>query len=172
MRTNLHLPDGGIQLSKKNITGLIRLMRKYRPNILFIPHWQERHPDHVHTHHIAKEAWFYSGLQKISTFDQGKRQVAFRPKRYFHFMQKYEFHPSFIVDVSAYYSKKIESLHAFRSQFYDPASKEPQTMLSSKHFLESIYARDRHFGSMIDVEYGEPFFSIEPIGIDSPFSLL
>jgi hypothetical protein len=87
-------------------------------------------------------------------------------------MQKYEFQPSFIVDVSKYYSKKQESLLVFRSQFYDPSSKEPQTMLSTKHFLESIYARDRHFGSLIDVEYGEPFFSIEPIGVDSLFSLL
>ena len=172
MRTTLRLPDGGIQVSKKNIAALIRLYRKFRPEILFIPHSQERHPDHVHTHHIAKEAWFYSGLFKISTTDHGIKQDAFRPKRCFHFMQKYEFQPSFIVDVSASYGKKKESLLAFRSQFYDPSSREPDTMLSSKIFLESIYARDRHFGSLIDVEYGEPFFSIEPIGIDTPFSVL
>ena len=87
-------------------------------------------------------------------------------------MQKYEFIPSFIIDVSDVYSEKKKSLEAFSSQFYNPKSKERETILSSQLFLESIYARDRHFGSMISAEYGEAFYSIEPIGLDSMFSLL
>lgn len=171
-RVNMKLPDGGIEVNKNNITKIIQIIRLYQPDILFIPHWQERHPDHVHAHHLAKEAWFYAGLEKIPTTYQGKKQVPFRPKKYFHYMQKYEFQPSFIVDVSEVYKKKKESLSAFESQFYNPKMKEPETILSSKLFLESIYARDRHFGSMINVEYGEPFYSIEPLGVQSIFSFL
>jgi bacillithiol biosynthesis deacetylase BshB1 len=171
VRLNLHLPDGSISVTQQNVRKVIGILRQYRPEVLLIPHWQERHPDHVHAHHLAKEAWFYSGLEKITTRMKGKKQSPHRPAKYYHFMQKYEFQPSFIVDVSDVYKKKMESLAAFRSQFHDPKSTEPETMLSSKHFLESIYARDRHFGSLINVEYGEPFFCIEPIGVQSIFSL-
>jgi len=171
-RINLKLPDGNIEVSRSNITKVICIIRHFQPEILFIPHWQERHPDHIHTHQIAKEAWFYAGLEKIPTTYRGKKQEPYRPKKFFHYMQKYEFQPSFIVDVSNVYEKKKEALHAYRSQFYNPNSKERETLLSSKFFLESIYARDRHFGSLINVEYGEPFYSLEPLGIASPFSLL
>ena len=172
MRMNLHLPDGNIGVTTKNVRALISIIRAYQPNILLIPHWQERHPDHVHAHYLAKEAWFYSGLEKITTQLKGRKQSPFRPHKYFHFMQKYEFQPSFIVDVSNAYHKKKEALLAFKSQFHDPKSKERETILSSKHFLESIYARDRHFGSLINVEYGEAFYSIEPIGVQSVFSII
>jgi bacillithiol biosynthesis deacetylase BshB1 len=171
-RINLKFPDGGIEITKKNITKVIQVLRHFQPTVLFIPHWLERHPDHVHTHQLAKEAWFSSGLEKIPTLFQGKKQQPFRPKKYFHYMQKYEFEPSFIIDVSDVYEKKKESLRAFNSQFYNPQSKERETILSSRLFLESIYARDRHFGSLINVEYGEPFFSIEPLGLTSPLSLI
>jgi N-acetylglucosamine malate deacetylase 1 len=172
MRINLKIPDGGIVVNKKNIIRVIQVVRHYRPDILLFPHWLERHPDHEHANKICRESWFYSGLEKISTKWEGKHQQPHRPVKYFHYMQKYEFQPSFIVDVSKNYDKKKEALAAFSSQFHDPKSVERETMLSSKFFLESVYARDRHFGSLINVEYGEPFYSIEPLGIDSFFNLL
>lgn len=171
-RDNLRIPDGNIEVTTSNITKLIQLIRLYQPTILLIPHWMERHPDHQHAHTVCREAWFYSGLEKIRTSFRGRKQEPFRPKKYFHYMQKYEFIPSFIIDVSDVYSEKKKSLEAFSSQFYNPKSKERETILSSQLFLESIYARDRHFGSMISAEYGEAFYSIEPIGLDSMFSLL
>ncbi|MFA5833010.1 MAG: bacillithiol biosynthesis deacetylase BshB1 [Bacteroidota bacterium] len=171
-RMNLGFPDGNIEVNQTNIKKIIQIIRFYQPSILLFPHWLERHPDHEHTHRLCREAWFYSGLEKISTNYQGKRQAPFRPKKYFHFMQKYEFPPTFIVDVSDVYETKIKSLMAFESQFYNPKSKERETILSSRLFLESIYARDRHFGSHINVEYGEPFFSIEPLGFNSFFDVL
>ncbi|MBI2428702.1 MAG: bacillithiol biosynthesis deacetylase BshB1 [Ignavibacteriales bacterium] len=171
-RVNLKIPDGGIEVTKKNVVKVMQIIRHFQPDILFIPHWQERHPDHVHAHHLVKEAWFYSGLEKIPTTYLGKKQSPFRPKKYFHYMQKYEFQPSFIVDVSGIYERKKESLLAFTSQFYNPKSKERETLLSSKLFLESIYARDRHYGSLINVEYGEPFYSIEPLGVQSVFFMM
>lgn len=172
IRENLKIPDGNIEVNKTNITKVIQIIRKYKPTMLLFPHWLERHPDHEHTHRLCREAWFYSGLNKIETTYNGKRQEPHRPKKYFHFMQKYEFQPTFIVDVSSTYEIKRKSLLAFYSQFYNPNSKEPETILSSKIFLESIYARDKHYGSLINVEYGEPFYSIEPLGIQSLFSLM
>lgn len=172
MRKNLSLPDGNIEVNQSTIEKVIRVIREFRPNVLLIPHSEERHPDHVHANTLCREAWFYSGLEKIHTDADGNPQEPFRPRKYFHYMQKYEFTPSFIVDVSDVYETKRKSLEAFSSQFYNPKSKERETILSSKIFLESIYARDRHMGSLINVEYGEGFLSIEPLGVDSLFSLL
>ncbi|MSP64517.1 MAG: bacillithiol biosynthesis deacetylase BshB1 [Ignavibacteria bacterium] len=166
-RINLKISDGNIEISKLNVNKLINVIRKYRPKVLLIPHWLERHPDHEHAHRLCREAWFYSGLEKIKTTFEGKKQIPFRPHRFYHFMQKFEFTPSFIVDVSKYYSIKEEAIKCFNSQFYNPKSKESETLLSSKRFLEFIQSRDIHFGSMIGVDYGEPFYSIEPVGVSS-----
>ncbi len=171
-RINLGLSDGNIEVNQTNIRSVIKLIRLYQPEVLLIPHWSERHPDHEHAHRLCREAWFFSGLEKIATSVRGKRQEPFRPKKYFHYMQKYEFQPTFIVDVSETYEVKKNSLLAYSSQFYNPRSNERETILSSRLFLESIEARDKHFGSMINVAYGEPFFSMEPVGIDSFFSML
>lgn len=171
-RINLGMRDGNITVTQSSIEKVITVIREYRPMILLIPHWLERHPDHEHAHKLCREAWFYSGLEKIKTKIRGTYQEPFRPKKCFHYMQKYEFTPTFIVDVSDVYPVKQQSLMAFESQFYNPKSKERETILSSKLFLESIYARDRHMGSLINVEYGEGFYSIEPLGVHSPFDIL
>jgi len=170
-RISLGLPDGNIEVNQQNIKKVIQVIRHYQPVILLIPHWMERHPDHEHAHRLCREAWFYSGLEKIPSTYKGKPQESYRPKRYYHYMQKYEFQPTFIVDVTETYEAKRQSLLAFESQFYNPKSKERETILSSKLFLESIDARDRHFGSLMNVEYGEAFYSIEPLGFNSLFDI-
>lgn len=170
-RSNLALPDGDIEISRKNVLKVIEVLRRFQPTIILFPHRLERHPDHEHAHRLCREAWFLSGLEKIPTRVKGKLQDPFRPRKCFHYMQKYEFVPSFIVDVSDVYEVKKLALAAFKSQFHNPRSKERETLLSSKLFLQSIEARDRHYGSLINVEYGEPFHSIEPLGVDSLFDL-
>jgi bacillithiol biosynthesis deacetylase BshB1 len=171
-RDNLRLPDGNIECNKKNITKVMEIIRSYQPAIILFPHWLERHRDHEHAHRLCKEAWFLAGLEKISTRVNGKKQEPFRPRKYFHYMQKYEFTPSFIVDVSDVYEVKTRAISAFESQFHNPQSRERETMLSSKLFLESVKARDLHHGSLINTAFGEPFYSIEPLGIDSFFNLV
>lgn len=167
VRENAGLPDGGIEVNQKNIRKLIQIYRKYRPTILLIPHWLERHPDHVHTHHLCREAWFYSGLRRIRTSINGKPQDPWRPRNYLHYMQWYEFEPSVVVDISDVHQKRMASIKAHRSQFHDPSSRDPQTILSQEHFLRFVEARARNYGMKIGVEYGEPFFSIENIGVRS-----
>ncbi len=171
VRENLRLPDGRFEVNETNRMKLITVIRRYRPDILLIPYSSERHPDHVHAHHLAKEAWFYSGLRKLKTRDRGKDQEPWRPRNYFEFMQKYEFEPSFIVDVSDVFSVRMAAIRAHTSQFYDPNSIEPETLLSHKSFLDFIETRIRYYGSEIGVKYGEPFYSVEPIGIENPFNL-
>ncbi len=172
IRENLKIQDGNIEVNQKNILRLIRLIRKFRPTVLLIPHWLERHPDHEHTHQLCKEAWFYAGLEKIKTLENGKLQQPFRPAKYFHFMQKYEFIPSFIINVTNEFDIRMKAIGAYKSQLYDPESKERQTLLSTPEFIQFIVDRAKYYGTTIGVKYGEPFYSVDPIGINDLFSLI
>lgn len=171
VRRNLKMPDGNIEVNQKNLCTLIAQLRDFQPRILLIPHFNERHPDHMHAHQLAREAWFYSGLTKIETKMNGKAQAAFRADNFFSFMQKFEFVPSFVVDVSDTFELRMNSIRAHRSQFYNPKSKEPETILSTPEFLKEIETRALYYGQTIGVKYGEPFYSYVPIGIKSIFEL-
>ncbi|MGD0339377.1 MAG: bacillithiol biosynthesis deacetylase BshB1 [Bacteroidota bacterium] len=171
LRDNLELPDGKIEMTFENRLKTMTVIRRYRPEILIIPHHLDRHPDHEHAHLLAKEAWYYAGLEKMQTYDDGKLQEPFRPKKIFHFMQRYGFPPSFIVDISEQFEIRMNAVRAFRSQFYDPNSRERETLLSRPDFLEHIETRLRYWGNQIGVRYGEPFYSYEAIGIKDIFSI-
>jgi bacillithiol biosynthesis deacetylase BshB1 len=172
VRENLKISDGNIEVNKKNLARLIAVLRKHQPQILLIPYSSERHPDHEHTHRLAKEAWYYSGVAKIRTADRGKLQQRFRPDYYFEYMMLHSFPPSFIVDISDVYTTRVAAIKAFKSQFFNPASKDPQTFLSTEGFMDLLETRAKHFGQLIGSAYGEPFFSIKPIGVHDLSSLL
>lgn len=171
VRENLRIKDGSIEINQANKLQLVQFIRKYRPDILLIPHWLERHPDHEHAHHLCREAWFYSGLEKIETRENGVLQEPYRPRSYFHFMQAYEFIPSFIVDISDEFEQRMDAVRAFKSQFYDPHNNERETFLSTPEFMEMLRTRFEYFGDRIGRKYGEPFFSVNMIGIADPFVL-
>jgi bacillithiol biosynthesis deacetylase BshB1 len=171
VRESLSLPDGGIESTPETRTRVIRLLRRYRPEILFIPFHMDRHPDHEHAHVLARESWFYAGLQKIVTEDGGVQQEPHRPKAYFCFMQWHQFAPSFIIDVSAEAEEAFKAMQAFRSQFFNPESRERETMLSAPGFLQSMKTRLAYYGDRIGVAYGEPFYSPRPVKVDDILTL-
>ena len=171
-RRNLKIPDGNVEVNKQNLLKIIALIRELRPALLIIPYGIERHPDHVHTSELCREAWYYSGLEKMKTKLNGKTQERHRPHHYFEFMQWMEFEPSFIVDISSSFDLKMKSVRAHSSQFFNPESKESETKLSRPDFLEVIETRCRYFGSKIGVKYGEPFISKWSLGIENPFNFI
>jgi bacillithiol biosynthesis deacetylase BshB1 len=171
-RRNLRIPDGDIEINKKNLLKIITLIRELCPSLLIIPYGIERHPDHVRTSKLCREAWYYSGLEKIKTKINGQVQERHRPHHYFEFMQWMEFEPTFIVDISDTFAIKMKSVRAHASQFYNPESKELETRLSRPDFLEVIETRCRYFGSKIGVKYGEPFISKWSLGIGDPFNFI
>ncbi len=172
LRENLGLPDGNIPVDQKSILKLIRVIRRLRPEVLLLPHWFERHPDHEHAHRLAREAWFYAGLERIVTTDRGRTQTPHRPGRYYCFMQSYDFPPTFVVDVTSEFERRMEAVRAFRSQFYNPESTERETVLSSPDFFRKLEARLAYFGDRAGVKYAEPFFGVDMVRVDDLFSLL
>lgn len=171
-RRNLEIPDGNIQVNQENLKRLIQLIREFQPRIMLIPFALDRHPDHGYTHQLCREAWFYAGLEKIPTTHNGVAQKAFRPDRYYEYMQWYESGVSFVVDVSDTFDIKMKAVRAYTSQFHNLESKEPETVLSQPEFLDLIEVRGRYYGRRIGVKYGEPFLSFFPLGIKDMFDLV
>lgn len=162
-RTNLKIPDGDIKINLDNRNKIIRIIRNLRPSIILAPYQDDRHPDHIHTSELVTEGWFYSGVKKILP-----EIPAHRSFRILYYISKYEFEPSFVIDITEEYQQKYEALQAYQSQFYNPEWPEEQTFISSKWFMESVQFRARHFGWMAGVKYGEPFWIRETMAIDDP----
>lgn len=166
LRDNMKLPDGKLRLNEDYVKVVVEQIRKYQPNIIMAPYFVDRHPDHEGAGKIVKEAFFTSGLQKFVTQLDGVKQDFYRPKKLYYYMQTYEFKPSFVVDISEYLETKMKAVRAYGTQFYDPNSTEPETLISSKNFIQYLEARAKVFGLRIRKEYGEPFICEEDIELD------
>lgn len=169
MKLSIHkilpLPDGNIEVTLENKIRVIREIRALRPKIVFLPYWEDRHPDHTHASNLIGEACFLSGLKKVET-----GQEVCRPRKLIYYMCHYEFEPSFVVDVSDYFEKKLQAIRAYKSQFYSVEADNIKTFISTPQFLEGIITRAKYYGSRIGVEYGEPFLIRETIEIADPVS--
>jgi bacillithiol biosynthesis deacetylase BshB1 len=166
VRENLNIPDGGILQNKENMLKIVMSLRKYKPKIVFAPYFNDRHPDHIYTSKLVKEAVFASGLEKVKTFEKEVPQDRFRPAKIFYYMQTYTFEPSFIVDITGYQDLKMKAVKAYATQFFNPKSKEPETFISKPDFINYIESRSQFYGFQIGKSYGEPFYSEEKIEID------
>lgn len=150
---------------------LIKIIRKYRPEIVLANAITDRHPDHGKGASLASNACFMSGLRKIETEVNGMEQEAWRPKFVYHYIQNNYIEPDFIVDISSYWDTKVASILAFKSQFFDPESEEPASFISSPEFLPFIESRARELGHRIMTKYGEGFTVERYIGVDDLFDL-
>ncbi|MCZ2473929.1 bacillithiol biosynthesis deacetylase BshB1 [Aquirufa ecclesiirivi] len=166
-RENLGIRDGFFRNDEESQLKLIQIIRKYQPDIVLANALEDRHPDHGKGAQLAIDACFLSGLRKIETQDeQGNPQAAWRPKHVFHYIQDRYINPDFVIDISAHWDIKEQSIRAFKSQFFDPNSTEPDSYISSPDFLEFIRARSMEMGHKIGVKYGEGYQSQRTIGLD------
>ena len=170
-RENLGFKDIYFKDDEAHQLELIKVIRKYQPEIVLANAITDRHPDHGKGASLASNACFMSGLRKIETELNGVAQQAWRPKFVYHYIQNNYIQPDFIVDISAHWDTKVASIMAFKSQFYDPASQEPASFISSPEFLPFIESRSRELGHRIMVKYGEGFTVERFIGVDNLFDL-
>lgn len=165
-RENLYIPDGNISVNQENVTKIIMSIRKYKPKFVFAPYFNDRHPDHIDASQLIKRATFYSGLNKIKTFEKEVPQQPYRPGKLFYYMQTYTFKPSFIVDISDTFDLKMKAIECYATQFHNPKSVEPETFISRPEFLNYIKSRAISTGFKISKKYGEAFYCEEEIELD------
>lgn len=165
VRENLEMEDGYFLNDKEHQLKLITAIRKYQPEILLINAPHDRHPDHGKGAELATDSAFLSGLAKIETFHNGKVQDAWRPKNVYHYIQAMHIKPDFVVDVSDSFDVKMQAVLAYKSQFFDPNSKEEDTFISSPEFLDFLKARCQEFGQIAGVKYAEGFIAQRHLGV-------
>jgi bacillithiol biosynthesis deacetylase BshB1 len=170
-RENLGFKDIYFKDDEYHQLELIKVIRKYRPEIVLANAVTDRHPDHGKGASLATHACFMSGLRRIETVLDGMEQEAWRPKFVYHYIQNDYIEPDFIVDITPFWDIKIASIMAFKSQFFDPASQEPASFISSPEFLPFIESRSRELGHRIMTKYGEGFTVERFIGVKDLFDL-
>ncbi len=170
-RENLRFKDGFFKNDEAHQLEIIKMIRKYQPEIILTNALHDRHPDHGRAGDLANDAIFYSGLRKIETSLDSVVQQEWRPRLVFQYIQDRYIKPDIIVDISDFMDKKIESIRAFKTQFDSPDESEPQTYISSPEFLESVIGRARELGKNIGTQYGEGFTSRKLLGISNLFEL-
>ena len=171
VRENLKFEDAFFTNDKQHQLEVIKMIRKYQPEIVICNAIHDRHIDHGKGNSLVSDACFLSGLLKIETEIDGKAQKKWRPKQVYHYIQWLPIEPSLVVDITGFESIKMDAVLAYKTQFYDPKSDAPETPISSKNFSDSILYRARDLGRLIGVEYAEGFTVERYIGVDSLFDL-
>jgi len=164
----LDLSDGRVEVSWENKLKIIAEIRTHRPRIVFAPYWVDRHPDHENASQLVRASAYLAGLKKIET-----AQEAFRPVKVVFCQSRFEFAPSFVVDITDSHAQKMNAIRAYASQFHRPDQPEitpasGETLIGRPEFLDLIEARDRRYGAQIGAKYGEPFLVREALKVDDP----
>jgi bacillithiol biosynthesis deacetylase BshB1 len=169
LRENLGLPDGHVFVTDESRTAVVRVLRRLKPRVVLTHQIGDPHPDHDHIAQLVRES---ARLSSMKRFDEetGDEKISVPMVAHNTFSRRVE--PSFIVDISDFMDEKMEAIRTYRSQFYDPASNEPETRLTAESFLDELLTRSRYFGSLIGSAAGEPFFVREALNVDDPIDLL
>lgn len=173
IRENLGLKDAFFKNDEEHQKIVISAIRKYKPEIVITNAYHDRHPDHGRACDLVNDACFFSGLPKVETEVDGVKQEAWRPNLLLHFIQDNYIQPDIVIDISEFMDKKLESIRAYKTQFFVAGVKldEPQTYISNPEFLEVIVGRAREFGKAIKVPFAEGFLSKKILGVDDLFNL-
>jgi bacillithiol biosynthesis deacetylase BshB1 len=163
IRENLRLADGAVPVTPAARLKVVRLLRKYRPLIVLVHHWEDKHPDHTSTCRLVEEASHHAGLAKIST-----GQERYRPNTILYYKLPANVLPTLVVDISQYTVQRLAAIQAYRSQLFDPASSEPATYLSQPDFLGRIDTVQAYYGTLIGRSRGEGFLVKGSLEVSDP----
>ena len=157
VRENLNFRDGFFLNDEAHQLKIIKMIRKYQPEIVLCNAIDDRHIDHAKGSKLVSDACFLSGLRRIETVIDGMNQTEWRPKLVYHYIQWKNIEPDFVVDVSEFMQIKLDAVMAYSSQFYDPNSKEPVSPIATKNFTESVEYRAKDLGRLVFADYAEGF---------------
>ena len=167
VRENLNMRDGFFVNDESHQLAIIKMLRKYQPEIVLCNAIDDRHIDHGKGSKLVSDACFLSGLRKIETEFNNEKQEAWRPKFVYHYIQWKNIKPDFVVDITGYSQIKVDAILAYDSQFYNPDTNEPETPIATKNFLESLNYRSQDLGRLIGVDFAEGFTVERYVGVNS-----
>jgi bacillithiol biosynthesis deacetylase BshB1 len=167
VRENLGLPDGGIQNTPETRAKVAVLIRRLQPQIVITHSLHGRHPDHPIVAQLVRDACFIAGLKKVEP-----KIPAHRPRKVLHALSFREDNqkPTFVVDISAAFEKKLEAIGCYESQFGE-AVQAGEVYPTGEPLHDLIRHHAAHYGSLIRCRYGEPFFTTETMRVDDVTTL-
>ncbi len=172
IRENLKMRDGFFVNDEKHQLEVIKVIRKYKPEIVLCNAVDDRHIDHGKGSKLVSDSCFLSGLKMIETSIDGKNQECWRPKLVYHYLQWNDAKPDFVVDISDFIDKRMDAIKAYETQFYNPKSDEPGTLIATKNFMDSLSYRSQDFGRIIGVDYAEGFTVERYLGVNNLTDLI
>ena len=164
-REALDLPDGAIENTVENRKKIVRVLREVRPRVVILPYWQARHPDHYRCCEMGFEACFLAGLRKLDEYSEPHR-----PQKILYASLYADVKPSFIVDISAQFERRMTALLSYKSQ-YGEVTEGGALFPSEQEIRDRLGAIARFYGNQIGVKYGEPFVVKEAMQIDDIVSM-
>ncbi len=164
-RGNLRLPDARLENNVAARMTLAGQIRRLRPRTVILPYWEARHPDHYRTCELGFEACFLAGLGKLDEHSQ-----PYRPRKLIYSSLYADVRPSFVVDITAQFERRMEALFCYQSQ-YAPQLPASELFPSKDEIRERLAAIARFYGQQIGVRYGEPFVVKETMLIDDVVAL-
>lgn len=161
-RINLELPDRGLFVDGPTVEKIARVIRKYRPEVVLAPYWEDRHPDHVMCSRLVEEAVFSAKLRNLYT-DVESWQVQ---QLYFYFINDTAI-ADLMIDITEVYDTKREALRAYQSQFMAASDRDSVETPLTQGYLEQVEARDRMLAQKWSLPYAEGLVCKLPLLADS-----
>src|SRR5579862_300727 len=159
-RGNLRLPDARLENTVTVRMTIAMEIRNLRPRVVILPYWEARHPDHYRASEIGFEACFLAGLKKLD-----EETPPHRPQKILYSSLYANVTPSFVVDISAQFERRMSALFSYESQ-YGPTSEASELFPDQQEIRERLAAVARFYGNLIGVKYGEPFVVKETMRVD------
>ena len=161
-RDNLSLPDSALELKQEYKLRITAVLRATRPELVILPHWQQRHPDHLVCSQLGYDACFLAGLKKLDIAGE-----PFRPRKivYVSYFRNTDY--SFLVDISDEFEQKCQAVAAYRSQFDNP-ERAKNVFMPGINIFDLMRTRAAALGQLVRVKYAEAYTIKEHILVDDP----
>jgi len=165
-RERLQFGDSRLTASIENRFALAEKIRAARPKTVILPYWEGRHPDHYIAATLGYEACYAAGLKQLPA--QGE---PYRPKKILYASMYWEVRPSFLVDISPYFARKIDAINCFASQFAGDLRDITELYPAWGKLIDRITTQCKYFGHLMGVNYAEPFVVKETMAVDDIVTL-
>ena len=164
-RGNLELPDARLENTLAVRLSLMSEIRRLQPRVVILPYWEGRHPDHYRVAEIGYEACFLAGVRKLDEASEPHR-----PFKVLYASLYANVTPSFVVDISGQFERRMAALLSYESQ-YGRQGEASDLFPDPEEIRERLAAVARFYGNLIGVRYGEPFVVKETLHVDDVVAL-
>lgn len=164
-RNNMNMPDAGLYDTQDNALKVAEIIRQTKPELVILPYWEQRHPDHATASFIGYRSCYLAGLKKLPL--EGE---AFRPRKIIYSTSFMDVNNSFVIDISNQFKRKCEAVACYKSQFEEKPDLR-EVYPPARNVYDFMEIRARQYGYLIGVTFGECYLQKEKFSFDDPLKM-